>query len=569
LIAGKIVQGPGNTATYSKTGGVLTCNLGGTGGPYFCGQLSSINAYEQQNPLLISVYDRIDPVTAYRDIQNGPVKQSQTGVVEPYPQPFNPDWLQHLGLKRQLETAHLKMDYDFDSGWTISSITSWDRTKFETIEDQNYEDASEVPNPFYAGSTAANPLLPYDAHPLEVSSITTDYYEELRTTTPSDFLLQGLHGTLGVSYLHIENPGSGLTGFGISGTVQNSVVYTESSTPALFGGLYYEFIPDLTLSVEARYQWDMIAQQTLFPIVAPVGGPATSTYTSFSPHVSLSYKYAEDSIVYALFSRGFEPGGYNASLTGGSAYVQTQLTSAGAQAFYQQEKFDNYEIGIKSTFWDRRIQTSLALYHDIWDNGQVTQTFFVNSPTPPYGLLGQFSVITNIGKVDLNGAELSARVAVTNHFTVNATADYSESNIVQYVNLGAVRVDGSSNVNGKTLAQDPKWTFSVSPQYTDNLIGDWDWHARVDGTYRDRYYIDDTDVAWAAPLLLFDAHIGVSKDKFTIDGYVKNLFNNNTIPEALAGSGESNVIQNNVSQNAIRIGVPDKRTFGIKASYAF
>ncbi len=564
LIAGQVVPNATGGANYVKTGGSLNCNLGGTGGPYYCGQLPSFSYYNNSIPYFVSVYDRLDPVTTARLINNVPVTQSQTGQVISYPQPFKPNWLDHVGLKREVKTLHLKMDYDFDNGWTVESLTSWDQTKQESLTDQNYRDASLVANPSYALSSPQSPLLPYDAHPTLTLGTTTDAYQEFRATSPHDFLLEGLHGTAGISFLHIENPRSGLTGFGLTGTVQNGSVYAAADTPAIFGGIYYEFIPDVTLAVEAREQWDIISAQSLFPITTKL---TSFTFQSFSPNISLTWNYAPNSSVYALFSRGYEPGGINSALIGQTAAVTSQLTAAGASPTFQQQKYNNYEVGIKSTFLDRHVQTTLALYHDIWDQGQVPQTFFVTNATG--GLVGQFSVITNIGQVTLNGAELNARVAYDEHFSVQGTADYSISRIDDYVNLNGKRITGSSNAVGKQLYQDPRWTFSLIPQYTDHLIDVWNWRAQMVGTYRDRYYIDATNVAWAAPLMLFDAHLGVEKEDLSIDFYAKNLFNNDTIPEALAGAGESNIIQNNVTQNAIRVSVPFKRTFGLKVDYKF
>lgn len=102
----------------------------------------------------------------------------------------------------------------------------------------------------------------------------------------------------------------------------------------------------------------------------PTEGPRfESTFKSFSPRVTLDYKYAENSLAYALWSRGYRPGGFNTQLFGQPPQVIQALSVLGAKENYLQEKLDNYEIGIKSTWLNNRLQTRIAGYYDLWRNG--------------------------------------------------------------------------------------------------------------------------------------------------------------------------------------------------------
>ena len=65
--------------------------------------------------------------------------------------------------------------------------------------------------------------------------------------------------------------------------------------------------------------------------------PLEGTFKSFSPRVSLDYKFAPDSMAYVLWSRGYRPGGINRQAAAGP-YAPDYLT--------------NFELGFKTSWFD-------------------------------------------------------------------------------------------------------------------------------------------------------------------------------------------------------------------------
>ena len=548
-----------NVITSPLTGGALNCKTGGTGGPWFCGQLPTLTELQVNDPLIISSYNRMDPLTDQILIQDIPLPVgSLNNAKVSYPYAFNPNWLDHYGQKQLAQTAHLRFDDDMVSGWTLNAIAAFDNIKTETLSDFNYYDASQLPNPSYVSPTAT-PYLPVDnLHAALGTSITTDFSGEVRVSTP---VKEPIRGTLGASYLQIENPNVAQNGFGTTGLVQNNSTYGVSRTPAIFGGVYYDFLPGFTLSGEARYQWDYIVQRNIFPIPT---ADLQKTYNSFSPRVTLDYKYTADSLAYVLFSRGYKPGGFNTALISSVPSVVAQLATAGAQLGYAQEKINNYEVGIKSTWLNNRLQTVIDYYYDQWLNGQLSESIFV---TQPNGGSSASGVTLNTGKVTLTGIEAEAHYAPTNQWLISATMAYMHNvmNNYQDFSFGA-KVYGSTNADGYTLPGAPEWTFSLSPQYTAHLGDVGDWVTRIDATYRSRMFLDTHDLAWTAPLILVNLRTGITRNKLTVEAYSNNLFNNMTIPNA---GISMDVINQNINANALRVIPPVKRVFGVDAHYAF
>ncbi len=559
LVAGSIVQSPTNInqATYSAVGGDLTCRAGGTV-LYYCGTLPSVNTLLKQNPLAVSAITKPTPLVRALTVDNRPVFVAALGRTESYPTAFDPNWLTHMGYKLRTQSAHLGMEYVTQNDWTLTSTTAWDSTKSEAWEDYNFRDVSNVINPNYVSATATPLLSPFNDRPSMTQTVNRDFSQEFRVTSPSK---ERLRGVAGASWLRIITPFNGLLGFNQTGTVQNNLTETLSKTPAVFGAVYYDFTDQFTLSAEARYQWDKISQKALWPIP---GAALQQTYTSFSPRVSLDYKFSQDALLYALWSRGYRPGGFNIALVSNPAGVVAQLATAGGQLAYQQEKLDNFEAGIKWTGLENRLRVIFDAYYMKWQNGQVTQSIFV---TQANGALAAMSIILNQGRVNLKGVESEVAWAATDHLTLSGSFSYMKNKIVNFQDVvNGPRIYGSTSAAGYELPGAPKLTFSTSAEYKDHFVGDWDWLARTDLTYRGGMYIDTHQIAQTAPSYRVNIRVGLETTNVRVEGYVNNVFNNMEATEVGIANNNINAL---AATQAIRYTAPQKRLFGIKASYKF
>ncbi len=571
---------PTATIKVAGTAPIMNCNLNGTGGAWWCGGLPDS---DQLDPKNISVYDTMDAFTRREILDNA----------RGYPYDFDAHWLQHWGIKRITHNAHLKLEYETESQWTFSSLSSYDFTKYEAIIDQEYRDASSIPNPFYpatpallaaacaapAGSAANQPCFTQPFHQLTLlnESLTTDWSQEVRVATPQNARLRA---TLGGSVFNTSAPGGVNMGFQASGRLTQAKTKTRTITPAIFGGIYFDVTDQITLSGEARYQWDHIRQQQLFPLFNPV---LSGTFPSFSPRVTIDYKYAANSTIYGTFSRGYRPGGFNGTIVGLDPFILAQLTTLGSNLLFKQEKLDNWEIGHKGLWFENRLRTTTALYFDKWRDGQVSNTVFF---TRPDNSTGSATVTQNIGQVNMTGVEFEAELALTEHLNVSASLDYEHTKVLNYIfSPDGLKIRNSTNVNGNQMEQAPAWTWSLSPQYTAPFIGDWSWFVRLDYRHRSKIFFDPTNVGWLNARDLLNARVGFTRDHLRIEAYVNNLTNDKSLTEAVRGNdtlyGTSTTCppcytaalpvttRGGSVLNELRIGLPVKQTFGIKATYDF
>ena len=126
------------------------------------------------------------------------------------------------------------------------------------------------------------------------------------------------------------------------------------------------------------------------------------TWKSFSPKVGLSYKHTDEMLLYAGWTRGFRSGGFSfrASPT---ELDPTRVPPGFRPAFYDEERVDSLEVGMKSDFYDNRVRLNLTAYYQWWDG--IQRNLQAGGPTDAiqrtanvddsyvYGFEGEFSAI--------------------------------------------------------------------------------------------------------------------------------------------------------------------------------
>ncbi|RJF93457.1 TonB-dependent receptor [Sphingomonas cavernae] len=127
--------------------------------------------------------------------------------------------------------------------------------------------------------------------------------------------------------------------------------------------------------------------------------------TDFIHKINLTYKFNDDALVYATASRGFRPGGIN---------------RRGSIPPYLADFVDNYEIGFKTTWWDKRLRINAAVYQLDWTN---TQLSFLGA--------NGLTEIRNAGNARIRGAEFDVYVRPAEGFTLTFGGSYNDAEITE------------------------------------------------------------------------------------------------------------------------------------------
>jgi iron complex outermembrane receptor protein len=349
---------------------------------------------------------------------------------------------------------------------------------------------------------------------------------------------------------------------------------------AVFGSVDFDIIPK-TLTVTAGTRWyhysefeagSQYGTDSACANIAntPAGCTADThnisaanlhvTYSGFKSRANINWKITPDVMVYYTFSQGFRPGAFNrtvSNVAGGPDLSSTgknlpQLTKPQG---YGPDSLDNNEIGLKSEFFDHRLQVNVSAYHMDWKNVQVL--FF--DPTR----LGNTTFGTNGPNYTVNGLELQLVSRITEGLTVQGSMSYNKSkqsnspclidNIAGTTAFGKCITQVVQTGVGLAAYNNPfgaeGGTPAFSPTVQANLRARYDWtfneykaFASAGGNYTGEMFnqtdtaIDGNTESIPNTTLLryrqpgyttYDAAIGVGKDAWTCELFGQNLSNSN------------------------------------------
>jgi iron complex outermembrane recepter protein len=241
---------------------------------------------------------------------------------------------------------------------------------------------------------------------------------------------------------------------------------------ALFGQGTYN-ITDM-LSVTAGVRWtqdDKEVQLVHFREASGqfvVGAPGTQdTFTEewseVTPKLGMELQLTDDALLYLSYAKGFKSGGFNARPLSGIAEVQTP---------YDPEIVDSYEVGAKTSWWDRRVTANLAAFFNDYTDMQLT----INA-TPQ-------NFVRNAGEAEIKGAELEIVARVAEGFDVNLAAGYLDAKYTE-LDPQLATLNPPLTVD-KQLVKAPDWTLSGGLQYRFDIAvgeiilrGDWSYKSKV------------------------------------------------------------------------------------------
>ncbi len=499
---------------------------------------------------------------------------------------FDTSFKQNGGIRRVAWQADLKMDWTL-GGYTLSSLTANHRDKSMILIDLNYRDGHSRTNPLFAsnappfgcgrnaaaGLSAAATCVPWMQFLLVSQGKLRDWSQELRIASPSDRRFRWM---LGGNYVKLFSPGGTVYGQTTSGPLFTAAITQQDvETPAVFGAAYFDFTDKLTLSAEARYQWDKI-QQT--PKVGTSGAPITTpiilknTFTAFSPRVSLDYKYAANSTIYLLYSRGTRPGGFNAGLvTSSQATLDAlRLVVPNAGINFDQEVLENWEAGVKSTWLNGRARTTLTVYSDKWLNGQVAN----NVPVNVNGVANLIGLTVNNGIAQLDGMEFEGQLRATEKLTLSGTFGYNDSKIKSYgLGLGNCSdcnvVYGSfAGAIGRRLPTVPQTTYTLSGEYNSAFDNGLKWFARADYQVQGSKYTDFSGAAKVGDKTNLNARFGIRGEKWSAELFGTNLMDDDTVQAGLLGVDVFTFLAP-PNKNEMRFSPGLPRMGGIRVTYDF
>ncbi len=455
-------------------------------------------------------------------------------------------------------------DFNRDD-WELASLTlqgkvsDWDLTyngaylsrRVDNIADYSYfvvaYDALAA-SPSYAGYTYLKDSLGRDIDPTQIVH-TYDHYlkqsHELRVSSPADRRWRMTAGAYmqrqidqHIADYRVAGLSTAVNAFSPSfaGAPPDDVFYTNARRVdrdyALFAEGAFDIVKELTLIGGVR---GFIANNALggwsggagglanaasvlgCPVVNVIACPNInkSYYESGETHkAELKWQLDPAKMMYFIYSTGFRPGGNNRS-----AFA---LGRAQNVPPFKADTLSNYELGWKTSWFDRTLYVNGALFWEEWEKIQYSLP----------GILGIYYTL-NAGNARSQGIETQVTWKATHALTLSANATWLVSRLTTPF---CDQVNGCDPATGGRLFAPAGTPLPVTPRVKVNGTARYNFEVgRYDGYVQGGFNFQGSTLSqlrtdWEAlvgpttAFTTFDLSGGMSLDRTSVTAYVNNVF---------------------------------------------
>ena len=170
----------------------------------------------------------------------------------------------------------------------------------------------------------------------------------------------------------------------------------------------------------------------------------------YTPKVNLTYRFDDDRMIYATWSKGFRPGGVNRN---------------GQFPPYKADFLTNYEGGLKTSWLDDSLRLNAAFFWQKWDDFQFS-----------YLGVNGLTIVTNAGKARIWGVETSLDWVPTQGLLFSGGLSILDGELDEDFCRDLLAAPGACPpeffaAKGTTLPIVPDYKVNLTGRYTFDLMG--------------------------------------------------------------------------------------------------
>ncbi len=235
------------------------------------------------------------------------------------------------------------------------------------------------------------------------------------------------------------------------------------------------------------------------------------TDTELLPMASLSWKFSPATMGYLTFSTGWMAGGYD-------VYSATDPVNFA----YDPEYTRNYEAGIKTAFFDKRLRADFSVFYTDITDKQIREEL-------ADGSIGTWK-ITNAANAHTQGVELEVRALPARGLEIFGALGYTQAEIDDWTGT----LNGTArDYSGCTLPWAPDLTASAGFSY----IHESGWYGSANVFWAGRQYFDAANTLEDDGYTLVNLKAGYRWGRWDIAVWCKNLFDQEYAQKMVESSG--------------------------------
>ncbi len=450
-----------------------------------------------------------------------PTEVAQGGVLAPDPRDFNTELVP--SNNKELDSVTLELTWSLSDSLSLKSLSNYLDYKSDTVTDLG---ATAVQ---FLGSTAVQE--------------SEHYSQELQLTWEGE-----KHSTLFGLYYFNEDYHSDVQILGppvftnvLKRPFVNFYGDLTSDSYAAYWNTTWRFNSQWALKGGLRYSADSKDDQGFqqLPTGAPTDLARDDNWDAWTPTTTLEYTPSDELMFYATISRGYKTGVINVGTTGDPVDPEYIL---------------NYEIGMKSQWWDQRLQVNTAVFYDTIDDLQVQR--------PENGTL----ITLNAAEAETSGIEFEGIALLTDALTANLNLAYVNAEFVDFETANPTTAPGTQvNLKGNPLPNAPEVQADLSLEYAWDMTDNWSVNARLQGVYTDERWFNEFQeaISYQDDTFSTNANILIASGDghWTLNLWGRNLTDEDIITHVNVGSA---------TLGFLRVGTfYDPRTYGATLGYTF
>lgn len=361
--------------------------------------------------------------------------------------------------QRELKGATIEAVYETSENYRWSSITGIRDNEFRELNEEDYSPLNAAVSVFDEKSE--------------------QFSQELRLASPKG---ERVDYVLGVYYLDqdISTERQAITG-PVFSAAPNAYAQTPGTAEVKAASLYlhgnYHFDPRWSLTAGVRYVNE--SKSIDYSIIDLTGWfididhlQEEQTFNEWLPKVGINFQASPDVLLYSSVARGYKSGGWNADFL--STLDNFQFDS---------EYAISYEVGIKSSFFERRLTLNSSAFVTEFDDFQVFQFL----PTPADRSI---LILTNAGKAKSQGVEFDINLLVTQNLSLTLNASLTSAKFEEFRDGGGFGIDLADHY----LPYAPQNNYYAALDYVVPVFGKAEMYAHVDYSYTDNYFSNPNNI---------------------------------------------------------------------------
>ena len=231
--------------------------------------------------------------------------------------------------------------------------------------------------------------------------------------------------------------------------------------------------------------------------------------------ISLQNQISDNTMIYALLSRGYKPGGVN---------IDGQISQQNLN--YDSETMWNYELGVKTNNQNKTIFLQTSVFYQDRDDVQTKQSLVTSIDS---GIVGgdcpcSFAdYIGNAASGSNYGLELEFLWILNNKIEIFSTLGLLETEFKNFISYSHINADPENgrgfDLSGREQSHAPKYQFSLSLNYnlSENLFFNLNLEAK------DEFYFSDRHDSKSKSYNLLNFVVSYKKNSYEINFYGKNI----------------------------------------------